>query len=676
MGRLPRVTDFFNGSETAKLARQRFWQEKDLHRLKKLTLAALRAELSSRKPPHEVEAGVTLHPKYYSILARGTKFVPVPKTGSEASLLQSFNKSIRQLHVKNFFAGYDQDLLDNDEHNLKPQPPTWANIPRRPGWDPRRDRKVAPDYCASDSYETLKSFELHAKQHYNQQLTRAKDLLAHHRPRNVPPGFFKRAKELKRHPTLIVRPADKNLGLCISSRSFYRRHVLQHLHDELTYSQDPRSPAEYHKFVLDRYSQFLHRFRKRQPWYGLFEDSTLRFLSAAPARRMKTHVPYFYILWKIHKPSLATRPLAAAYSWVTTNLSRLVGWYLLQVQQEIPEILSDSRTLVKQWDGKVIHHNLTFITLDVKALYPNIPHELGLQAARDLMLSYTRWPSQLQDFILRSLEFILRHSAVQYENVVYRQTKGTAMGTNMAVSYANLFLAWLWRHTWGHDIIETKWSKESTIISEGLPVYYRTRFVDDIFLIATKGFGQFIAADLNRVCPSISVTYTEGDKIAFLDLCIFKHNNTVMFSPYTKPFNKHLYLPYHSYHRRSQLQAWLKAELLRLLTNSSTKHIFYSHVLKFFDNCRARGYPNRVLHTALTGITYSIRQSVLHKVKPTPPSIIATKITFEPRGALTSPSLAFRLFKHKLPSHLQNTRFVDAFVPGPRLHSHIMSFKE
>lgn len=656
------------------MARQRNWWRRDLQRLKLLTKKALRAHLSFQKPPHVVGKDVILHPKFYPVLSRGVRFVPVPRTKTPSSILQSFNSTIRNLHVKNFFAGYDQDAF----HDAAPfpTPPTWARSPRRPGWDPRRDSKVAPDYCATDDYAALQQFEEQARLHLKQQLASADTTLRLHRPRNVPPGFLKLATELKRHPTIIVRPADKNLGLCVSSREFYRRHVLLHLHDVETYTPEPLNASAFRKFVLARYSSLLQRFRRRQPWHGLFPDATQRFLAAPVSGQMRTHVPHFYVLWKIHKPTLSTRPLAAAYAWVTTNLSRLVGWYLLQMQRTIPQILDDSRQLVKRLDNLLLPPNLTFFTFDVKSLYPNIPHNLGLQAVEFMMETYTQWPTTLRDFILRSLRFILNHSAVQFDGSVYRQTRGTAMGTNMAVSYANLFLAWLWKDTWGRTIVETEWNGDGTILRQGFPVYFRTRFVDDIFTIATRGFGRYIAGQLNRVHRSIQVTFQEGDKLPFLDLMIMKVNNRVRFAPYSKPFNQHLYLHYSSYHRKAQLLAWLKAELLRRLVASSTKSTFYTSVMEFFSHCQARGYPTRVLHRALAGITFNRRTAVLHNTNNPNNPTIASKLLLEPRSALVSVSKSLTTFQHTLPNHLRNIRFVDAFIPGRSLHSFVMSFKE
>lgn len=673
MGRLPRPTDFFNQSVKAKRLRRERWRLKEIVKLSRLTEAELTAYFALQAPPHFVGDDASLHPSFFPILGRGSKFVPVPKPASNTALLKLFDDTARRLHVKNYFAQQPEEPPEVNELPL----PHWASLPRRPNWDPRTDSKTAPDYNASPEAIALESVIDKAKTLFKRQLDVASATLARAKPvHNTPYDFYKKTKTIKHHSQLIIRPADKNLGLCVSTRTFYKKHVLIHLADTTTYQPDHRSPKDFKKFVKDRYACFLQQLRSRQRFAGLFTQGTTRFLAAAISGRQATQVPAFYLLWKIHKPKLQSRPLAAAHSWITTNLSRLVGFYLLILQREIPEILLNSAQLVKRWDGKKIPESCWLMTLDVKALYPNIPHNLGIEAVKHFMQK-TTWSSKLQQFIARALEFILKYSAVQFEDTVYRQVEGTAMGTNMAVPYANLFLAYLWRNTWGgRSVWETKWDRHNNILSEAYPVYYRCRFVDDIFLIASKGFGNYIASQLNRTLDSIKVTATEGYSLPYLDVLIsITSDSTVQFQPYAKPFNNHLYLWFNTYHRRTTLLAWLRAEVLRRLTISSTPGLFYNSIIEFFAHCRARGYPRAVLRRTIGNIRYEDRSAVLDKQRINT-EVLASKIPFDPLTSKVSISACVRHFQNQLPETLQATRLVDAFVPGANLASKIMRLRD
>ncbi|KAJ8031701.1 hypothetical protein HOLleu_24977 [Holothuria leucospilota] len=82
-------------------------------------------------------------------------------------------------------------------------------------------------------------------------------------------------------------------------------------------------------------------------------------------------------------------------------------------------------------------------TFDVVSLYSNIPHSLGIEA-----ITYwtEKYPGVLphripKDFIIDSICLILNNNYFQFGNLNFKQINGTAMGTNMAPTYATLTLA-------------------------------------------------------------------------------------------------------------------------------------------------------------------------------------------------------------------------------------------
>ena len=114
------------------------------------------------------------------------------------------------------------------------------------------------------------------------------------------------------------------------------------------------------------------------------------------------------------------------------------------------------------------------VTIDVSALYTNIPQEEGLQCVREAL--YTRKEPQVpSEYISRLLEVVLKHNIFEFNSEFFLQLIGTAMGARPAPSYANIFMA----NKIDPAIIELARQSES----ESNPVDLFKRFLDDIFMV-------------------------------------------------------------------------------------------------------------------------------------------------------------------------------------------------
>ena len=108
-------------------------------------------------------------------------------------------------------------------------------------------------------------------------------------------------------------------------------------------------------------------------------------------------------------------------------------------------------TYVKDdWDfirkiPREFHTSTSLLSYDVVGLYTSIPHNLGIEAIdywidkrNDLI------PARFtKNFILESVKFILEKNKFLFDNVMYKQVSGTAMGTKFAPPYACLTIGCL-----------------------------------------------------------------------------------------------------------------------------------------------------------------------------------------------------------------------------------------
>ena len=107
--------------------------------------------------------------------------------------------------------------------------------------------------------------------------------------------------------------------------------------------------------------------------------------------------------------------------------------------------------------------------MDVSSLYTNIPQEEGTEIVHKAYDSFQNYNPPIPTRFLREmLGLVLNENSFQFNGENYFQKHGTSMGTKMAVSFANIFMAKI----------------ETTLIqqSETKPKEWR-RHIDDVFFL-------------------------------------------------------------------------------------------------------------------------------------------------------------------------------------------------
>jgi hypothetical protein len=87
-----------------------------------------------------------------------------------------------------------------------------------------------------------------------------------------------------------------------------------------------------------------------------------------------------------------------------------------------------------------IPENTTLVIMDVSSLYTNIPHDAIIAACRKIWEQRTVQEPPTE-CVVEILILVLKNNNVTFDGNHYLQINGTAMGTKMAPSCANIF-AW------------------------------------------------------------------------------------------------------------------------------------------------------------------------------------------------------------------------------------------
>ena len=343
----------------------------------------------------------------------------------------------------------------------------------------------------------------------------------------------------------------------------------------------------------------------------------------------------FYILPKIHKEGAPGRPIVSSCGSTTEKISQFIDYYLHPLVTRIPSYIKDTTDFLLKLKsvGRVLPGSL-LLTLHVRPLYTNIPHEEGIEACRSLLETRNVQELPMSD-IIELITLILKRNNFSFDDNHYLQIKGTAMGTRMAPSYANIFM----------DSLERKILAEE----ERIPSTW-WRYIDDIFAIWPHG-EQHLTTFINQINqfhPSIKFTAEWSSKsVSFLDTEVSIDDEEFLTTDlHVKKTDTYQYLhrdschPYHCKHGIPYSQA------LRIRRICSEEENYLRRVRELKGFLTNRGYDEDEVQTQIDKAARFDREALLQsKQSKTPLDRIPLVVTYHPglpplKGCLlyTSPS--------------------------------------
>ena len=96
-----------------------------------------------------------------------------------------------------------------------------------------------------------------------------------------------------------------------------------------------------------------------------------------------------------------------------------------------------------------------------------------------------------------------------------------------------------------------------------------------------------------------------------------RRKDTVMLRlrPYWKPGNAYAYIPSPFFHARHTFRGWVLAELMRLLTHSSTREIWKEVGRVFYHHLLSRVYPRLFHIKVFNEVSWSRRAEILTRMR-------------------------------------------------------------
>lgn len=355
--------------------------------------------------------------------------------------------------------------------------------------------------------------------------------------------------------------------------------------DKKIISQINKFCAKYDDKLTKKEKDYLINFNsKTSNFYGLPKIHKSKEIKYAIETQKAEYI-------EIPNPKdLKFRPIIAGPACPTNRLSNLTDILIQPFLQKVKSYVKDDIHFLNLLPNKTESETL-LATFDVTSLYSNIPHELGKQAIKYWIQRHPEilHPRFNEDFIIDSLDLILKNNSFQFNNNNYIQILGTAMGTKMAPAYATLTLAYLEETLYTN--IEQKYGNETTLHF----IQSWKRYLDDCFILWKQSWGNIhdLFSMLQDLHTNIKFTMEHNTtEIPFLDILVRKHGNgKITTDIYRKPTDTQQYLHFKSHHPKNCIKSIPYSLARRICTIVSDKGLLKIRLEELRQTLCQRGYP-------------------------------------------------------------------------------------
>ena len=562
-----------------------------------------------------------LTPTEQSVLELGLTFSPSTKPINQEEISSDVFQFIRKLKLREYF---DRNHDESEEapvfhvHDDERDPSKWQE--RHPDW--------YPDKVKNNRSEGLVKWIDSMLDTINGELrTNASKL-----NNNLTAQQRSALKALAADKSIVIKPADKGGALVILDSDEYQQACEEALSNTTFYEEIPTDPtAQYHDNVTKIANE-------------MFDDGLINEFERETISR-GTRTPLFYGLPKIHKifdvfPAL--RPICSGSDGPTKFLSEFIDTFLKPLARRSASYLRDSTDFINKTRNIALPHDAILVTMDVEALYPNIDQREGAEACEEALRTRSNQTFSAA-LIKRLILTVLQSNCMQFGTRFFHQIKGTAMGTPMAVNFANLFMSKFERSLL--DAFEKK---------HGMRPLIWLRFIDDVFFVwsgdesSLKIFIDFCNNYATETGMQSTIRFTSSyskTSVEFLDMIVSIKDGMICTSLFSKPVDTHTYLHASSFHSRSTILSLPKTQFIRLRRLCSSIADYKQHAQIFTNFFVQRGYKKQALHKQAEEVMDMSRDELLTpKPKPQPddhPTRTVLSVSWHPRLHFLQRALRF-----------------------------------
>jgi hypothetical protein len=485
------------------------------------------------------------------------KFIPTPKFTTD-DLTPTLDRLERDVHLKVFFAH-----IQNQEDDI-------PKLYVKSDWRPNTIR-IPPVFD-----HRLNNFQSSLEKLFKRR--RGKP--------NLLPFQERVLSELAADRNLLFPDTDKGLGPCAVTYEQYVQDGLKHLNDATTWA--PITADEAAALAVSLEAQVESWLETHD--LALSEMETKYIRNHIKANR-KDPFGYFYLLYKIHKEPISTRPVCSDVNSLLFGLGKWIDTQLQPVAQAQPAYFQDSFALRSMLMKLEVPPNARLFTADAVGMYPNIPTEPALAEISQYLREQAgvKFHHYDPDALIEALEIVFRNNVVRFGDLYRKQISGTGMGKPPAPPWANIFMA----------IKEDKFSP----VFQAMLMLYK-RFIDDIIglwlcdpdPVEDERLWSAFKANVNDWHGLQWIFSERSFSVDFMDMTISISNGRIETTLFEKKQNLYLYIPPSSAHPPGMISGLIFGSVLRIERLCSKKEDVNAKLVQLYHRLLRRGYtPSRLI---------------------------------------------------------------------------------
>ncbi|XP_072043052.1 uncharacterized protein [Amphiura filiformis] len=426
---------------------------------------------------------------------------------------------------------------------------------------------------------------------------------------NISKGERTAIQDLKKDDNIVILPADKGRSTVIMNKSDYIKKSNDLLNDTTTYKKLKTDPTSKHKKQL---VSILTKLKDQV----VSEDEQGKVTAISKQDFWKMYptsetTPRYYGLPKIHKAAIPLRPIISGIGSIAYETANFCARIISPLVGNTPYHIKNTLDFVEKIRGISLSDEEEMVSYDVTALFTSVPVEEALDTIharleRDTTLHERTNldPSQ----VVELLRFVLTTTYFTFQNQVYQQIEGAAMGSPCSPLTANIFMEEF---------------EEVAINTSPVKPSYWGRYVDDTMVVLKRDDIDIFTQHLNSVNPAIKFTIERevNGKIPMLDTLLHrKPDGSIKVTVYQKPTHTNQYLSFESHHPLQHKLSVVRTLMHRAdtcITEDVDKNLEKENIKKSLRLC---GYGDWVFNVAQP-VTPQPRQHDIHE-KPHIGSIV------------------------------------------------------
>ena len=377
---------------------------------------------------------------------------------------------------------------------------------------------------------------------------------------NLKPREFKAIRELNKDENILVLPADKGNATVVINTEDYKRKI-----------NDLLDPGSYKELRSDPTQRIVRTTKTLIYKSDLGEEIKKKIC------KNEATVPRLYGLPKIHKANIPLRPIVSAVGSPTYDLAKYLSSLLQPHIGQTDSYIKDSTHFISKIKDLVLEEDDLLLSFDVVSLFTKVPVKDTMERISEIF----------SEDISNLFKHCLTTTYFSWDNKIYEQIEGVAMGSPLSPVIANFFME--------------KFEQQALESAPYKPKIW-FRYVDDTFVIWNHGQEklQEFLEHINGIHENIQFTMEmeENHKLAFLDVLLTRKGTWLGHTVYRKPTHTDRYL-----HRASNHHPAQKYGIIKTLSERATRicepEELNTELTHLYAAFRANGYSEQEIRRSI-----------------------------------------------------------------------------